>query len=36
MRKGEVIPALIMNQLPGSMVHWHGVAIRNNMDGVRA
>ena len=36
MRKGEVIPALTMDQLPGSMVLWHGVAICNNMDGVRA
>ena len=34
-RKGDVIQALLVNQLPvETTVHWHGVAIRNNMDGV--
>ena len=34
-RKGDVIQALLVNQLPGATtVHWHGVAIRNDMDGV--
>ena len=34
-RKGDVIQALLVNQLPvATTVHWHGVAIRNNMDGV--
>ena len=34
-RKGEVIQALLVNQLPvETTVHWHGVAIRNDMDGV--
>jgi multicopper oxidase len=34
-RKGQVIQALLVNQLPAATtVHWHGVAIRNDMDGV--
>src|SRR6266700_936995 len=34
-RKGQVIRALVANQLPvPTTVHWHGVALRNNMDGV--
>ncbi len=34
-RKGQVVQALLANRLPAATtVHWHGVAIRNNMDGV--
>ncbi len=34
-RKGQVIQALLVNGLPvETTVHWHGVAIRNDMDGV--
>jgi len=34
-RRGQVIQALLVNRLPAqTTVHWHGVAIRNNMDGV--
>ena len=34
-RKGQVIEALLVNQLPvETTVHWHGMAIRNDMDGV--
>jgi multicopper oxidase len=34
-RKSQVIQALLVNQLPAeTTVHWHGVAIRNDMDGV--
>ena len=34
-RKGQVVQALLANRLPvETTVHWHGVAIRNNMDGV--
>jgi len=34
-RKGQVIQALLANRLPAATtVHWHGVAIRNDMDGV--
>ena len=34
-RKGQVVQALLANRLPaGTTVHWHGVAIRNDMDGV--
>jgi len=34
-RQGDVLQALLVNQLPAATtVHWHGVAIRNNMDGV--
>ena len=36
-RKGQVIQALLVNQLPAeTTVHWHGVAIRNDMDGSRS
>lgn len=34
-RKGDVIQAALGNELPAqTTVHWHGVALRNNMDGV--
>jgi FtsP/CotA-like multicopper oxidase with cupredoxin domain len=34
-RRGDVIRAVLANRLPDiSTVHWHGIAIRNNMDGV--
>ena len=34
-RKGNVVQATLGNHLPAqTTVHWHGVAIRNNMDGV--
>jgi multicopper oxidase len=34
-RKGDVIGAVLANRLPAATtVHWHGIAIRNNMDGV--
>ena len=34
-RKGQVVQALLANRLPAeTTVHWHGVAIRNDMDGV--
>ena len=34
-RKGDVVQATLGNHLPAqTTVHWHGVAIRNNMDGV--
>jgi multicopper oxidase len=34
-RKGQTLQALLVNQLPvETTVHWHGVAIRNDMDGV--
>ena len=34
-RAGQVLRALLVNQLPvATTVHWHGVAIRNDMDGV--
>jgi FtsP/CotA-like multicopper oxidase with cupredoxin domain len=34
-RKGQVVQALLANRLPvETTVHWHGVAIRNDMDGV--
>ena len=34
-RKGQILQALLVNQLPvETTVHWHGVAIRNDMDGV--
>ena len=34
-RKGDVVQAMLGNHLPAqTTVHWHGVAIRNNMDGV--
>ena len=35
MRKGQILQALLVNGLPvETTVHWHGVAIRNDMDGV--
>ena len=35
MRKGQNLQALLVNRLPvETTVHWHGVAIRNDMDGV--
>jgi multicopper oxidase len=34
-RKGQTLQALLVNGLPvETTVHWHGVAIRNDMDGV--
>ena len=34
-RKGDTIQAALMNRLPApTTVHWHGVALRNDMDGV--
>lgn len=34
-RKGDVIHVAVSNQLAApTTVHWHGIAIRNNMDGV--
>jgi len=34
-RKGQILQALLVNRLPvETTVHWHGVAIRNDMDGV--
>jgi FtsP/CotA-like multicopper oxidase with cupredoxin domain len=34
-RKGDVIDVAVANRLPApTTVHWHGVALRNNMDGV--
>jgi FtsP/CotA-like multicopper oxidase with cupredoxin domain len=34
-RKGRTLQALVVNGLPvETTVHWHGVAIRNDMDGV--
>jgi FtsP/CotA-like multicopper oxidase with cupredoxin domain len=34
-RKGRILQALLANRLPvETTVHWHGVAIRNDMDGV--
>ena len=34
-RTGDVVQAMLGNQLPAqTTVHWHGIAIRNNMDGV--
>ena len=34
-RKGDVVQATVGNHLPAqTTVHWHGVALRNNMDGV--
>jgi multicopper oxidase len=34
-RKGDTVQATLANRLPGpSTVHWHGVALRNDMDGV--
>jgi multicopper oxidase len=34
-RKGDVIRAVLANRLPDSTtIHWHGIALRNDMDGV--
>jgi FtsP/CotA-like multicopper oxidase with cupredoxin domain len=34
-RKGDMIQAALRNRLPSpTTVHWHGITIRNNMDGV--
>ena len=34
-RKGETLRAQVTNQLPvDTTIHWHGVALRNDMDGV--
>lgn len=34
-RAGDLVHVDVVNQLPeGSSVHWHGVALRNDMDGV--
>ena len=34
-RKGQILRALLVNGLPvETTVHWHGMAIRNDMDGV--
>jgi multicopper oxidase len=34
-RKGDTVQAMLMNRLPdAATVHWHGVALRNDMDGV--
>ena len=34
-RRGDVIQAVLGNRLPDpTTVHWHGIAIRDNMDGV--
>jgi len=33
--KGDVLRALVQNDLPEPMtIHWHGIALRNDMDGV--
>jgi FtsP/CotA-like multicopper oxidase with cupredoxin domain len=35
LRKGDVLKATVGNNLPAATsVHWHGLALRNNMDGV--
>jgi FtsP/CotA-like multicopper oxidase with cupredoxin domain len=35
LRKGGTLRAVLANRLPDSTtVHWHGIALRNNMDGV--
>ena len=34
-RVGDVMQIVVDNQLPqGTTIHWHGIAIRNDMDGV--
>jgi FtsP/CotA-like multicopper oxidase with cupredoxin domain len=34
-RKGDVVQAMLANRLPdATTVHWHGIALRNSMDGV--
>ena len=35
LRAGEVVRAVVRNELPDPLtVHWHGIAVPNNMDGV--
>ena len=35
LRAGEVLRARLENRLPaGTTIHWHGIALRNQMDGV--
>ncbi|WP_078279459.1 multicopper oxidase family protein [Mycobacteroides franklinii] len=35
LRKGEILRAQLVNNLPApTTVHWHGLALRNDMDGV--
>ncbi|MGQ0832424.1 MAG: multicopper oxidase family protein [Microthrixaceae bacterium] len=35
LRAGEVLRARVRNELPSSLtIHWHGIALRNDMDGV--
>jgi FtsP/CotA-like multicopper oxidase with cupredoxin domain len=35
LRRGELLRAQLANQLPApTTVHWHGIALRNDMDGV--
>ncbi|MEV0085534.1 multicopper oxidase family protein [Saccharopolyspora sp. NPDC050642] len=35
LRRGEVLRASLVNELPqDTSVHWHGIAMRNDMDGV--
>ena len=35
LRAGEVLRAQVRNQLPDPLtIHWHGIALRNDMDGV--
>jgi len=37
LRRGDLLRAQVTNQLPDpTTVHWHGVALRNDMDGVPA
>ncbi|MQA80241.1 MAG: multicopper oxidase domain-containing protein [Streptosporangiales bacterium] len=34
-RRGDVVEAALVNRLPAkTTIHWHGVALRNDMDGV--
>ena len=34
-KKGDILQAKVVNQLPEDLtVHWHGIALRNDMDGV--
>jgi FtsP/CotA-like multicopper oxidase with cupredoxin domain len=36
LRAGEVLRARVENELPASLtIHWHGLALRNDMDGVQ-
>ncbi len=35
LRAGDILAATLVNQLPESTsIHWHGIALRNDMDGV--